>query len=65
MVDEIYALSFTMVKDKALVQLSGVAMGLTNMLIVGIGGLVLAATGVRQARKHRPGPNGVAPLRVH
>jgi len=36
-----YALSFTMVKDKAPQQLSGVAMGLTNMLIVGIGGLIL------------------------
>jgi len=35
-----YALSFTMVKDKAPTQLSGVAMGLTNMLIVGIGGLI-------------------------
>ncbi len=35
-----YALSFTMVKDKAPTQLSGVAMGLTNMLIVGIGGLL-------------------------
>ncbi|MCH9735054.1 MAG: MFS transporter [Actinomycetia bacterium] len=35
-----YALSFTMVKDKAPAQLSGVAMGLTNMLVVGIGGLI-------------------------
>ncbi len=35
-----YALSFTMVKDKAPTPLSGVAMGLTNMLIVGIGGLL-------------------------
>ncbi len=35
-----YALSFTMVKDKSSAQLSGVAMGLTNMLIVGIGGLI-------------------------
>lgn len=35
-----YALSFTMVKDKTSAQLSGVAMGLTNMLIVGIGGLI-------------------------
>lgn len=36
-----YALSFTMVKDKAPQQLSGVAMGMTNMLVVGIGGLIL------------------------
>lgn len=36
-----YAVSFTMVKDVAPEQLSGVAMGLTNMLIVGIGGLIL------------------------
>mgnify|MGYP003430145285 FL=1 len=36
-----YAVSFTMVKDAAPEQLSGVAMGLTNMLIVGIGGLIL------------------------
>ena len=36
-----YAVSFTMVKDAAPKQLSGVAMGLTNMLIVGIGGLIL------------------------
>lgn len=34
-----YALSFSMVKDEAPQQLSGVAMGLTNMLIMGIGGL--------------------------
>lgn len=36
-----YAVSFTMVKDAAPTRLSGVAMGLTNMLIVGIGGLIL------------------------
>lgn len=36
-----YALTFTMVKDKAPEELSGVAMGLTNMLIMGIGGLIL------------------------
>jgi hypothetical protein len=36
-----YALSFTMVKDKAPAEVSGVAMGLTNMLIMGIGGLIL------------------------
>lgn len=36
-----YAVSFTMVNDAAPKQLSGVAMGLTNMLIVGIGGLIL------------------------
>ncbi len=35
-----YALSFTIVKDKAPQRLSGVAMGLTNMLIMGIGGLL-------------------------
>ena len=35
-----YALSFTMVKDETPAHLSGVAMGLTNMLIVGIGGLI-------------------------
>ena len=35
-----YALSFTMVKDKAPAELSGVAMGLTNMLIMGIGGVI-------------------------
>jgi MFS family permease len=35
-----YALSFSMVKDEAPQQLSGIAMGLTNMLIMGIGGLV-------------------------
>jgi MFS family permease len=34
-----YALAFTMVKDQAPAELSGVAMGLTNMLIMGIGGL--------------------------
>lgn len=36
-----YAVSFTMVKDVAPERLSGVAMGVTNMLIVGIGGLIL------------------------
>lgn len=35
-----YALSFTMVKDKVPAQLSGTAMGLTNMMIMGIGGLI-------------------------
>ncbi|MCB0950642.1 MAG: MFS transporter, partial [Mycobacterium sp.] len=35
-----YALSFTMVNDNAPARLSGVAMGLTNMLVVGIGGLI-------------------------
>lgn len=35
-----YALAFTMVKDEAPGQLSGVAMGLTNMVIMGIGGLL-------------------------
>lgn len=35
-----YVLSFSMVKDEAPQQLSGVAMGLTNMLIMGIGGLL-------------------------
>lgn len=35
-----YALAFTMAKDKAPPELSGVAMGMTNMLIMGIGGLV-------------------------
>lgn len=34
-----YALTFTMVKDQTPAQLSGVAMGLTNMIIMGIGGL--------------------------
>lgn len=34
-----YALAFTMAKDHAPQHLSGVAMGLTNMLIMGIGGL--------------------------
>lgn len=36
-----YALSFAMVKDNASERLSGVAMGLTNMLVVGVGGLIL------------------------
>lgn len=36
-----YALCFAMVKDNAPARLSGVAMGLTNMLVVGIGGLIL------------------------
>ncbi|MBU3749943.1 MAG: MFS transporter [Mycobacterium sp.] len=35
-----YALAFTMVKDEAPTELSGVAMGLTNMLIMGVGGLI-------------------------
>jgi len=35
-----YVLSFSMVKDEAPPELSGVAMGLTNMLIMGIGGLL-------------------------
>lgn len=35
-----YALSFSMVKDEVPPELSGVAMGLTNMLIMGIGGLL-------------------------
>lgn len=34
-----YVLAFTMVKGRTPEQLSGVAMGLTNMLIMGIGGL--------------------------
>lgn len=34
-----YVLAFTMVKDEATSEMSGVAMGLTNMLIMGIGGL--------------------------
>ena len=35
-----YVLAFTIVKDLAPKHLSGVAMGLTNMMIMGIGGLV-------------------------
>ncbi len=35
-----YSLSFTMVKDHAPREVSGVAMGLTNMMIMGIGGLI-------------------------
>jgi MFS family permease len=35
-----YVLAFTMVRDKAPTELSGVAMGLTNMLIMGLGGLI-------------------------
>ncbi len=35
-----YALSFTMVKDIAPQNLSGIAMGMTNMLIMGIGGML-------------------------
>lgn len=35
-----YVLSFSMVKEEAPQHLSGVAMGLTNMLIMGIGGLL-------------------------
>lgn len=35
-----YALSFTMTKDRAPAELSGVAMGLTNMMIMGIGGVI-------------------------
>lgn len=35
-----YALCFTMVKDQVPQKLSGVAMGLTNMIIMGIGGLL-------------------------
>ncbi len=35
-----YVLSFTMVKDRVPTEMSGVAMGLTNMLIMGIGGLI-------------------------
>lgn len=35
-----YALAFTMVKDEAPQELSGVAMGLTNMMIMGFGGLL-------------------------
>jgi len=35
-----YVLAFTMVRDKAPAELSGVAMGLTNMLIMGLGGLI-------------------------
>jgi MFS family permease len=35
-----YALSFSMAEDIAPQRLSGVAMGLTNMLIMGIGGLI-------------------------
>ena len=34
-----YVQAFTMVKDEAAEDLSGIAMGLTNMLIMGIGGL--------------------------
>ena len=34
-----YALTFTMVKEQTPAELSGVAMGLTNMIIMGIGGL--------------------------
>ncbi|MGI9123364.1 MAG: MFS transporter [Mycobacterium sp.] len=35
-----YALSFTMARDRAPRELSGVAMGLTNMMIMGIGGVI-------------------------
>jgi MFS family permease len=35
-----YVLAFTMVKDIATQELSGVAMGLTNMMIMGVGGLL-------------------------
>jgi MFS family permease len=39
-VNAFYALAFTMVKGQTAESLSGVAMGLTNMLIIGIGGLI-------------------------
>ena len=54
-----YALSFTMVKDQAPEQLSGVAMGLTNMTIMGIGGLVfqpLIGVAAHAAGQDVPGP---------
>ena len=35
-----YVLAFTMVKDLVSAELSGVAMGLTNMIIMGVGGLL-------------------------
>lgn len=56
-----YTLSFTMVKDRARPELSGVAMGMTNMLIMGIGGLILQPLiGVLAHVRGQPVPDAVA-----
>ncbi|MCE9516201.1 MAG: hypothetical protein K8R24_09785, partial [Mycobacterium sp.] len=56
-----YTLSFTMVKDRARPELSCVAMGMTNMLIMGISGLILQPLiGVLAHMRGQPVPDAVA-----
>lgn len=56
-----YVLSFTMAETASPTRLSGVAMGLTNMLIVGIGGLILQPLlGVLAHARGQDVPDGVA-----
>jgi hypothetical protein len=57
-----YALSFTMAKDEAPEALSGVSMGLTNMLIMGIGGLIFQPLIGLLAHWHGQNVPGALPL---
>ncbi|MCW1959211.1 MAG: MFS transporter [Mycobacterium sp.] len=59
-----YALAFTMVKDEAPEQLSGVAMGLTNMVIMGIGGLLFQPLLGVLAHRHGQGVPGAETLSI-
>jgi MFS family permease len=59
-----YALSFTMAKDIAPQELSGVAMGLTNMMIMGIGGLLFQPLIGQLANRRGQGVPDAAALSV-
>jgi MFS family permease len=59
-----YVLSFTMARDKAPAELSGVAMGLTNMLIMGIGGLIFQPLIGALAHARGQGVPGAAALSI-
>ena len=59
-----YALAFSIVKELAPKHLSGVAMGMTNMMIMGIGGLAFQPLIGVFAHARGEGVPGAAPLSV-
>jgi MFS family permease len=59
-----YALTFSIVKDLVPKHLAGVAMGLTNMMIMGIGGLVFQQLLGVLAHRHGENVPGAGPLSV-
>jgi len=63
-VNSSYVLAFSIVKDLVPKDLSGVAMGLTNMMIMGIGGLLFQQLIGVLAHHHGEGVPGAGPLSI-